>query len=72
MNKELNKLSFSSAAQPSVLDVNGLCSRWRVSKRTLYRMIDSGECPKPFKVGSTNRWLIRTIEEHEERLASSA
>jgi predicted DNA-binding transcriptional regulator AlpA len=43
--------------QPDILTVLG------ISKTTLWRMIESNQFPKPFKLGRLNGWKVETINE---------
>ncbi len=46
-----------------VMNLNDVLALLGISKSTLYRLIDSGSCPKPFKLGvRLNAWRVETIE----------
>lgn len=43
-----------------------------ISKRTLQRLINAGEFPRPVKVGATSRIRIEDLERYIERLRRKA
>lgn len=44
------------------LNVSEVAQLLSVSKRTIYRLLDSGLVPKPIKLGNATRWRRRDIE----------
>ena len=46
-----------------VMNLNDVLATLGISKSTLYRLIDTGHFPKPFKLGlRLNAWRVETIE----------
>ena len=46
-----------------VMNLNDVLALLGISKSTLYRLIDAGHFPKPFKLGvRLNAWRVETIE----------
>lgn len=49
--------------QKQVMNLNDVLAILGISKSTLYRLIDAGNFPKPFKLGvRLNAWRVETIE----------
>ena len=48
--------------RPLTLDVNEVAQLLGVSKRTVYRLLDAGQIPKPLKLGNATRWRRTDIE----------
>jgi excisionase family DNA binding protein len=48
--------------RPLTLDVREVAQLLGVSKRTVYRMLDDGEIPKPIKLRNATRWRRTDIE----------
>lgn len=49
--------------QKQVMNLNDVLAILGISKSTLYRLIDAGSFPKPFKLGvRLNAWRVETIE----------
>ncbi len=49
--------------QKQVMNLNDVLALLGISKSTLYRLIDAGSFPKPFKLGvRLNAWRVETIE----------
>lgn len=49
--------------QKQVMNLNDVLALLGISKSTLYRLIDAGMFPKPFKLGvRLNAWRVETIE----------
>jgi len=44
----------------ALLDVHAVAKLCDCSTRHVYRLTDSGCCPKPVKLGALNRWRERT------------
>jgi excisionase family DNA binding protein len=42
--------------RPLTLDVREVAQLLGVSKRTVYRLLDAGEIPKPMKLRNATRW----------------
>jgi len=49
-----------SVVAPALLDVPALSALLNVSGRTIRRMADSGQMPRPVKIASLVRWRART------------
>ena len=47
------------------LKVEEVCARYRMSERTLYRLVQKDQFPKPIKIGGQNRWPESLIAEWE-------
>lgn len=46
-----------------VMNLNDVLALLGISKSTLYRLIDAGSFPKPFKLGvRLNAWRVETVE----------
>lgn len=52
----------SSAITSLVLDANEVAQLLGVSRRTVYRLLDAGDIPKPMKLGNATRWRRKDIE----------
>ena len=46
----------------STLDINQVAHLLGVSERTVYRLLDAGQIPKPLKLGHAIRWWHKDIE----------
>jgi excisionase family DNA binding protein len=44
------------------LDVKQVAHLLSVSRRTVYRLLDAGQIPKPLKLGGATRWRRTDIE----------
>jgi excisionase family DNA binding protein len=48
--------------RPLTLDVKQVAHLLSVSRRTVYRLLDAGQIPKPMKLGNATRWRHKDIE----------
>lgn len=56
-----------------ILRIPDVLARIKVSRSTLYAMMERGQFPRPIKVGDRlNGWTERQVEKWEEQLESSA
>ncbi|MGP1346819.1 MAG: helix-turn-helix transcriptional regulator [Phycisphaerales bacterium] len=53
----------------AAVSIDAAASTLGVSRRTLYRLIASGEFPAPVKIGRTSRVLVRELEAFVRRQA---
>lgn len=53
---------FKPSLKRLTLNVNEVSHLLGVSRRTVYRLLDAGQIPKPFKLGSATRWRRSDIE----------
>ncbi len=51
------------AEPPRMLNVDGVAAMLGLSARTVYRLADAGEMPSPVKLGGSNRWDRRAVEQ---------
>jgi len=51
-----------SSSPPTLLDINDLAARLRLSHRTIWRMRDKGTMPPSFQVGKSVRWHAAAID----------
>jgi predicted DNA-binding transcriptional regulator AlpA len=48
----------------------GQCAaRYNISVRHFRQLVDRGEMPKPFKLGRSVRWAVKTLEDFENSTA---
>ena len=53
-----------------MLNVHQVCLRYSVSRSTVFRLLQSGDFPRPLKVGKVLRWTVERLEQWErEQLA---
>lgn len=50
------------AIRPLTLDIKQVAQLLGLSKRTVYRLLDAGQIPKPMKLGNATRWRRKDIE----------
>lgn len=50
-----------------MLTTKDLCARLQLSKRTISRMISSGDIPEPIYIGRNVRWRVGDIEQWIEQ-----
>lgn len=50
---------------PELMKVNEVAERWRVSKMTVYRLVESGAL-RAIKVGQSIRIAAESVEEYEK------
>ena len=48
------------------LDVKQVAQLLGLSRRSVYRLLDAGQIPKPLKLGSATRWRHKDIEQFVE------
>ena len=53
--------AFRQDASAKLLDVQDIAERLKCSKRTVYRLIDSGKTPPPIRLGTLLRFSEREI-----------
>ncbi len=51
------------AESPALLDVKAVAARLDVSTRTVYRLADAGQMPKPRRLGVLVRWSVAELDE---------
>jgi predicted DNA-binding transcriptional regulator AlpA len=55
--------NMTTNIKKQVMNLNDVLALLGISKSTLYRLIDAGSFPKPFKLGvRLNAWRVETIE----------
>lgn len=59
---------MSATTAEQMVDLNWVAELLRVSTRKLWRMIASGDFPKPVKVGRAVRFFISEILQYQEKL----
>ncbi|MDR1385756.1 MAG: hypothetical protein LBJ67_18180 [Planctomycetaceae bacterium] len=42
--------------------------RYKISERHFRRLVDSGEMPKPIKLGRNTRWPLHVLELYESKM----
>ena len=47
-------------------DVNMIASRWHISKRGVYRVVQRGELAPPMTIGRSARWSAEDVRTAEE------
>ncbi|MGZ0174327.1 MAG: helix-turn-helix transcriptional regulator [Planctomycetales bacterium] len=50
----------SMTVEPALMDVDAVAGMLACSTRTVRRMADAGQMPRPVKVASLVRWRLRT------------
>jgi len=55
-----------------VLDAHGLAQMLGVGVRSIPRMVDRGELPRPFKLGRLSRWRKTDVEARIAELSGDA
>ncbi len=53
----MNASSNSKNDSPTMLTVEEVAADLQISQKTIYRLVDRGEFPKPVKIGGKNRVL---------------
>lgn len=54
---------MTTKTQKQVMNLNDVLALLGISKSTLYRLMDAGLFPKPFKLGvRLNAWRVETVE----------
>jgi predicted DNA-binding transcriptional regulator AlpA len=54
-----------------MLDLRAVAARLFVSPRKIWRLVASGEFPKPVKVGSSSRWFEPEVAAYQQKLRNS-
>jgi len=55
-------LSSSDFPLPALLSVKQVAVRLNVSKRTVWRLVSSGELIQPIKIGGSTRWRQAEVD----------
>lgn len=57
--------NFDSLPSDAFVRLPTVCALWSVSPSTLWRFVESGEIPKPYKVGPRVRcWKVRELRDY--------
>jgi predicted DNA-binding transcriptional regulator AlpA len=48
----------------TILRVKDMAKKFKCSRATVYRRIDSGEYPEPFYIGGTPQWIEEEVDAH--------
>ena len=59
--QKTGKLTYFQLEKLGILDIEGMCERLGISRKTLYRGINTGDIPKPKKIGNQSIWLISEL-----------
>ncbi len=46
-----------------LLDIKQVAGKLGCCPRTVTRLVNTGQAPKPIKIGRQNRWIRKTLEE---------
>lgn len=52
----------SPSPHDAVFDIEGLAAFLKISTRSVWRKISTGEMPPPFHIGRAKRWCRATVE----------
>jgi predicted DNA-binding transcriptional regulator AlpA len=61
----------SRAPETNLLRISDVVTRLRVSKATIYRLVNQGAFPKPFLLGSSSVWDEGEINAHIQKLKAA-
>ena len=64
-------VSFSGGKAMEILTRDEVLARLKCARATLYVLIKTAGFPRPFKLGSRNRWLKSEVEEYLARQAAA-
>jgi excisionase family DNA binding protein len=67
MNRENETIRVSSG-DCEVLTINEFAKELKVCTKTVYRLIDAGEIPRPAKVGKCSRFSRRAVDEYKRKI----
>lgn len=56
-------MSASLTPEPLLLTVEEVAASFKLSKRTVWRLLSAGKLPEPLRIGSIVRWKKEEIEE---------
>lgn len=47
---------------PSLIEIREFAAILKVSTRTIWRLVSSGEAPAPLRIGGSCRWRLKEVE----------
>lgn len=62
-------MSVQQISTPRMIDVTEVATILKVSKRTVWRLVSSGELPQPIRFGRNVRWKLEDVEAWIEGLS---
>jgi excisionase family DNA binding protein len=62
-------MSTVKISTPRMIDVKEVATILKVSKRTVWRLVASGELPQPIRFGRNVRWKLEDVEAWIEGLS---
>ena len=63
---------FDNLPESALIGTRELCALINVSRATLFRMIRSGQIPKPIKLGQRDNWTAATVRSIQHELLQAA
>ena len=63
---------LSECNHPQMIDVRGVAIILNISTRSVWRLVNRSELPKPIRVGRNARWRVSDIEQWIEQKVTDA